>query len=90
MACIITTFGVGVASRPRGEHSGSGLSFVLDITGVHDALEAAGQWDPASINVAFVPQVPPAADDDAFAERLAAAPPVVADVRVARISVLVT
>lgn len=90
MAGIITTFGVGIASRPRGEHSGSGLSFVLDITGVHDALEAAGQWDPASISVAFVPQVPPAADDDAFAERLAAAPPVVADVRVARISVLVT
>ena len=89
MAGIITTFGVRDASRPGDAHGGSGLTFVLDITGIHDGLEAAGQWDPGNVSVAFVPLVPPAADEAAFAGRLAAAPPAAPDLRAARIAVLV-
>jgi hypothetical protein len=62
---------------------------VFEITDVHDALEADGQWDPGNVSVVFVPLVPPAADEAAFAERLAAAPPSPPDLRAARIAVLV-
>jgi tyrosinase len=89
MAGIISTFGVRQASEPRGEHGGSGLTFVFDITDVHDALEADDQWDPSKVSVVFVPLVPPAADEEEFAERLAAAPPSTPDLRATRIAVLV-
>ena len=89
LAGTITTFGVRDASRPGGEHSGSGLTFVFDITDVHEALEASSSWDPKNIQVTFVPLVPPPVDDAAFAERLAAAPPLRPDLRAARIAVLV-
>jgi len=89
LAGMITTFGLPEASRPGGDHDGMGLSFVFDVTRVHDSLLAAGNWDPATLSVTFVPLAPPAPDDPAFAERLAAAPPVQSDVRAARIAVLV-
>jgi tyrosinase len=89
MAGIISTFGIRQASDPRGEHGGSGLTFVFDITDVHDALEADGQWDPGNVSVVFVPLVPPAADEAGFAERLAAGPPSTPDLQATRIAVLV-
>jgi tyrosinase len=89
LAGIISTFGVRDASAPRGEHGGSGLTFVFDITGVHDALEADGQWDPGNVSVAFVPLVPPVADEAALAEPRAAAPSSTPDLRATRIAVLV-
>ena len=88
-AGTINTFGLRTASQPRGEHGGSGLTFVFDITGVHDALETAGDWDPSNISVEFVALVPPAADEAAFAARRAAAPPTSPDLRAGRIAVLV-
>jgi tyrosinase len=89
MAGIISTFGVQQASNPRGEHAGSGLTFVFDITDVHDALEADGQWDPANVRVVFVPLVPPPADEAASDQSRAAAPTTAPDLRATRIAVLV-
>jgi tyrosinase len=89
LAGMITTFGLPQASRPGGDHDGMGLSFVFDITGVHDTLQAAGNWDPSTISVTFVPLAPPPPDDPGFAERLAAAPEAPPDLRAARIAVLV-
>jgi len=89
LAGIVSTFGVRSASLPRGQHGGSGLTFVFDITGVHDALEADGRWDPGNVNVVFVPLVPPVTDEAALAERRAAAPPSTPDLQVTRIAVLV-
>jgi len=89
LAGVITTFGVRDASRPGGEHSGSGLTFVFDITEVHEALEASSSWDPDNIQVTFVPLVPPVTDEAASAERRAAGPPLRQDLRAARVAVLV-
>ena len=90
LAGPITTFGVRDASRRRGTHGGNGLTFVLDITGVHDALAEARDWNPATVSVAFVPVAPPPPDDPEFAQRLAAAPAPEPDLRAARIAVLVS
>jgi tyrosinase len=90
LAGTITTFGVRDASRADDEHGGSGLTFVFDITAVHDALEEESRWNPDTLDVVFVPLIPPAADEAGFEERLAAAPPRSPDLEAARIAVMVT
>jgi tyrosinase len=57
----IWMFGVREASEPDGEHSGSGLTFSYDITGVVRHLQEAGEWDPERLQVALVPVLPGAA-----------------------------
>jgi tyrosinase len=89
LAGTISTFGVREASRSGGDHDGRGLTVVLDITDAHDALARSAEWDAANVNVAFVPLAPEAADEPAFAARIAAAPSAPQDVRAARIAVLV-
>jgi len=57
----ITMFGVRAASEADEEHSGSGLTFSYDITGVVRHLQEAGEWDPERLQVALVPVLPSAA-----------------------------
>jgi tyrosinase len=51
----LTMFGVPEASEADEEHSGSGLTFSYDITGVVERLQEAGEWDPERLRVAFSP-----------------------------------
>ena len=51
----ITMFGVREASESDEEHSGGGLTFSFDITGVVQRLEEAGEWDPQRLRVTFTP-----------------------------------
>jgi hypothetical protein len=37
------------------EHSGSGLTFSFDITGLVQRLQEAGDWDPQRLRVTFAP-----------------------------------
>ena len=48
-------FGVPEASESDEEHSGSGLTFSFDITGVVQRLEEADDWDPQRLRVTFTP-----------------------------------
>lgn len=54
-AGTVSMFGVVEASRRDASHSGSGIGATFDITRVARALAAAGQWDPASLDVSLVP-----------------------------------
>jgi tyrosinase len=51
----VSMFGVPEASESDEEHSGSGLSFSFDITGVVRRLQEAGDWDAQRIRVTFAP-----------------------------------
>src|SRR5882757_3996331 len=51
-------FGVRHASKRSSEHSGSGLSFSLDITDLEAALRAKNAWDDKNIRVTFSPRGP--------------------------------
>jgi hypothetical protein len=54
----ITMFGVPEASEVNEEHSGSGLNFTYDITGVVQRLRDAGEWDePERLRVVFTPEL---------------------------------
>ncbi len=88
-AGTLTTFGVPEASRRTAESAGEGLNSVFDISAVRDALADAGQWDPANLTVAFVPLVPTTRNQAALDEIIEAAEPVTADLRAARIVVMV-
>jgi tyrosinase len=63
LAGTIATFGVPEASRSDAQHGGTGLTKVLDITAVRNTLAETGQWDPANLNVAFVPLIPETPQD---------------------------
>jgi len=67
----IALFGVREATRGGEKHTGSGLTFTLDITDLVDKLAADGKLDPQTLRVTFTP-------DD---QRAAAS-----DVRVGRVS----
>jgi tyrosinase len=56
----VSMFGVREASRSDEEHSGSGLTFSFDITGVVERLEEAGEWAPERLRVTFAPVRPSA------------------------------
>jgi len=51
----VTMFGVREASEGDEEHSGSGLTFSFDITGVVQRLQETGEWDPDRLRVTFTP-----------------------------------
>jgi tyrosinase len=51
----VSMFGVLEASESDEEHSGSGLTFAFDITGVVQRLQEAGDWDPQRLRVTFTP-----------------------------------
>jgi len=51
----VSMFGVVEASDGNEEHSGSGLTFSFDITGLAQRLQAAGDWDPEHLRVTFTP-----------------------------------
>jgi tyrosinase len=51
----VSMFGVLEASQSDEEHSGSGLTFSFDITGVVERLQETGEWDPESLRVTFTP-----------------------------------
>jgi tyrosinase len=57
-AGILSTFGLTESSRRDAVHGGEGLTAVIDITTVRNALEAEGAWDPARLEVTFRPVVP--------------------------------
>jgi len=54
----ISLFGVEQASQAGGHHGGNGVSHVLDITEVVDALHLGGVQDLNKLNVRFVPVTP--------------------------------
>jgi tyrosinase len=68
-AGMLSTFGMAESSQRDDLHDGSGITSVLDITAVRDALEREGSWDPARIEVTFRPVLPrrtvPAEAEDA-------------------------
>jgi tyrosinase len=51
----VSMFGVLEASESNEEHSGSGLTFSFDITGVVQRLQETGEWDPERLRVTFTP-----------------------------------
>jgi len=51
----VSMFGVPEASESDEEHSGSGLTFSFDITGVVQRLQEAEDWDPQRLRVTFAP-----------------------------------
>jgi tyrosinase len=56
----VSMFGVREASRSDEGHSGSGLTFSFDITGVVEHLVEAGEWAPERLRVTFTPVRPSA------------------------------
>ncbi|MGY2171573.1 tyrosinase family protein [Pseudomonas gingeri] len=59
----ISLFGVEQASQADGHNAGNGVSQVLDITEVVDALHLGGIQDLSKLNVRFVPVTPVGPDD---------------------------
>ena len=51
----VSMFGVLEASQSDEEHSGSGLTFSFDITGVFERLQEAEELDPEHLSVTFTP-----------------------------------
>lgn len=52
-------FGIAESSVPDTRHSGSGQSYVLDISGIAHALEEEPGWDPAQLEVTVRPRRAP-------------------------------
>lgn len=51
----LSMFGLVESSRASAKHPGSGLNYVLDITGVLGALAQDPHFDPSQLKVSFVP-----------------------------------
>lgn len=83
LAGTLTTFGVREASQRTDDHDGSGLDAVFDITAVRDVLADEGQWDPANLEVSFVPVSPTSRREPPPGTQ-----PVTPDLRAARVVVL--
>jgi tyrosinase len=58
LAGAVSLFGVRKASQSDGEHGGQGLTFVLEVTKVIDALHLAGTLDTDTLDVQIVPTRP--------------------------------
>lgn len=54
-AGILPMFGVEEATNETDEHPGGGLQYRLDATKAVEQLQAAGNWDPTTMRVTFVP-----------------------------------
>jgi tyrosinase len=63
LAGSVALFGVSNASLADGEHAGNGLTFVLEITHIVDALHLSGALAANRLHVRLVPLRPVAADD---------------------------
>jgi tyrosinase len=63
LAGSIALFGVRKASLADDKHAGHGLTFVLEITRVIDALHLAGALDAGQLHVRLVPRKPVADED---------------------------
>lgn len=57
-AGLVSTFGLAETAQKDDLHDGSGLTKVLDVTRIRDALEREGRWDPGRVQVSFAPLVP--------------------------------
>ncbi len=66
----IALFGVRKATRKDGEHAGNGVTFVLDISHVIDALHLQGKLDAAALDVQLVPLRPVPASSKVSIERI--------------------
>jgi tyrosinase len=55
LAGSIALFGVRKASLPDGQHAGHGLTFVMEITNIIDALHLSNALDIDSLDVRIVP-----------------------------------
>ena len=62
LAGSIALFGVRKASMPTEEHGGVGLTFVLEITSIVDALHLGNAFDVDSLEVRLVPSKPISAE----------------------------
>ncbi|MHC1559974.1 tyrosinase family protein [Actinomycetospora sp. C-140] len=60
----VSLFGVSAASDPAGEHAGSGLDIVLEITRIVDALHLDDAFDVDDLEVRIVPVTPVPEDAD--------------------------
>ena len=58
LAGSVALFGVRKASRPDGEHAAQGLTFVLEITKIVDALHLTNTLDVDALDVRIVPVKP--------------------------------
>jgi tyrosinase len=58
LAGSVALFGVRTATQADGEHAGQGLTFVLEITKIVDALHLRNALDVSSLNVQIVPVKP--------------------------------
>ncbi|PYE52057.1 tyrosinase family protein [Deinococcus yavapaiensis] len=57
-AGVVTMFGVRETSRVDDQHSGSGLTVVLDITDLARRLQQADNWNAQRLHVTFTPLQP--------------------------------
>jgi tyrosinase len=55
-AGILPMFGVAESSREDEAHAGGGVQYTLDVTKVVRVLEERGEWNPAELQVSFVPR----------------------------------
>jgi tyrosinase len=69
-AGTLPLFGMAEASRADSPHGGSGLTHVLEITGIVERLRAEGGWQEDNLKVAFVPLRPVAKGADIKIGRL--------------------
>jgi tyrosinase len=81
-AGLLTTFGVAAASRGDGQHAGSGITTVLEITHLVEQLRQQGKWDESHLQVSFVKE-----EGAQGGPAAAAAPAAASDLKVGRVSV---
>jgi tyrosinase len=55
-AGVLPMFGVAEASRPDENHPGSGLHYALEVSEIVRRLESRQAWDPANVQITFVPR----------------------------------
>ncbi len=55
LAGTVAPFGLAEASDPDAEHGGQGLTYVLEITGIVDAMDSEDQLDVETLPVRLVP-----------------------------------
>ncbi|HEY3835842.1 MAG TPA: tyrosinase family protein [Bryobacteraceae bacterium] len=70
MAGSVALFGARKASQRDSEHAGQGLTFVLEITQIVDALHLKNALDVASLDVRIVPVRPVEEDDQVSIGRI--------------------
>jgi hypothetical protein len=54
-AFTLSTYGLVESSKSRGQHPGTGLSDIQDVTEILERLTAARDWDGKTLRASFVP-----------------------------------